>query len=537
VSAMDPRNADVGKLATLVAGAAVLAVLLGTGLPDGTGVETAAAAPASTAAASAEAPPGPATPATDGNRQQEASDSAAAGQQEGGGHGGAAQQESGHGSSAQQQEGGGGHGGGPDIPRIFLVLISALLLAKFLGEGFERLGQPAVLGELLAGVILGGSVLGVIPGPEAGTTLVHVMEVLAEIGVAILLFEIGLETDLKEMFRVGGSATAVALIGVVLPAGLGFAYWYYFDPQIGAHPAGIEFWMVAIFVGATLTATSVGITARVLTDLDQLHTPEARVIIGAAVIDDVLGIVLLSIVAGLVGGAAVTVMSVAQNIVVAFGFLIAAVVIGNWAAPYLFDVVDKMRVRGVLLVTALSFALLVGALAAMVGSAMIIGAFAAGIVLSSTNQFDTVVERVEPVADIFTPIFFVWVGVPVNVALFIPGTEDFSTGVLAVGGILTLIAVVSKVVAGYSVRDPDVSSSAIGMGMVPRGEVGLIFASIGLSTGVLSSAVYSAILIMVIVTTFMAPPFLKVIFANKAETEAAAAEAAEAASETDIPEV
>ena len=536
MSAMDPRNADVGKLAIWFAGAAVLALLLGTGLPDGTSVETAAAAPAPAAAVSAGGAPGPAATAPDASRQEHSPDSTSAGQQEGGSHGGAAQQESGHGSSAQQQEGG-GHGGGPDIPHIFLVLISALLLAKFLGEGFERLGQPAVLGELLAGVILGGSVLGVIPGPEAGTTLVHVMEVLAEIGVAILLFEIGLETDLKEMFRVGGSATAVALIGVLLPAGLGFAYWYYFDPQIGAHPAGIEFWMVAIFVGATLTATSVGITARVLTDLDQLHTPEARVIIGAAVIDDVLGIVLLSIVAGLVGGAAVTVMSVVQNIVVAFGFLIAAVVIGNWAAPYLFDLVDKMRVRGVLLVTALSFALLVGALAAMVGSAMIIGAFAAGIVLSSTNQFDTVVERVEPVADIFTPIFFVWVGVPVNVALFIPGTEDFSTGVLAVGGILTLIAVASKVVAGYSVRDPDVSSSAIGMGMVPRGEVGLIFASIGLSTGVLSSAVYSAILIMVIVTTFMAPPFLKVIFANKAETEAAAAEAAEAASESEIPEV
>ena len=524
MSAMDPRNADVGKLATLVAGVAVLALLLGTGLPNGASVETATAAPPAAAAASAEAAAGPAVAATDGSRQQDASDSATAGQQEAGGHGGASQ-EAGDGSSAQGEEGGGGHGGGPDIPRIFLVLISALLLAKFLGEGFERVGQPAVLGELLAGVILGGSVLGVIPGPEAGTTLVHVLEVMAEIGVAILLFEIGLETDLKEMFRVGGSATAVALVGVLLPAGLGFAYWYYFDPQIGAHPAGVEFWMVAIFVGATLTATSVGITARVLTDLDQLHTPEARVIIGAAVIDDVLGIVLLSVVAGLVTGAAVTAMTVVESIVVAFGFLVAAVVIGNWAAPYLFDLVDKMRVRGVLLVTALSFALLVGALADMVGSAMIIGAFAAGIVLSSTNQFDTVVERVEPVADIFTPIFFVWVGVPVNVALFIPGTEDFSTGVLAVGGILTLIAIVSKVIAGYSVRDPEVSSSAIGMGMVPRGEVGLIFASIGLSTGVLSSAVYSAILIMVIVTTFMAPPFLKVIFENKAEAEAAAAEA------------
>lgn len=526
--AMDPRNTSLRNLAAWATGAAVVALLLGTGLPGGASVNAATAAPAAAATAPADAP-------SDGSRKQQSSGSegqaTSGGQQEGGGHGAAAQ-EGEHGSSAQQEEGGGGHGGGPDIPHIFLVLIAALLLAKFMGEGFERVGQPAVLGELLAGVILGGSVLGIIPGPEAGTTLVHVMEVLAEIGVAILLFEIGLETDLNEMFRVGGSATAVALIGVLLPAGLGFAYWYYFDPQIGVHPAGVEFWMVAIFVGATLTATSVGITARVLTDLDQMHTPEARVIIGAAVIDDVLGIVILSVVVGLVSGATVTLFTVVQNILVAFGFLVAAVVVGNWAAPYLFNLVDRMRVRGVLLVTAFSFALLVGALAAMVGSAMIIGAFAAGIVLSSTNQFDTVVERVEPVADIFTPIFFVWVGVPVNVNLFIPGTADFSTGVLVVGGILTIIAIVSKVVAGYSVRDPEVDSLAIGVGMVPRGEVGLIFASIGLSQAVLSGAVYSAILIMVILSTFLVPPVLKIIFEKKVETASA-----EAAAGNEMPEV
>ena len=530
MSAMDPRDAVMRTLTGWAVAGAVLALLLGAGLPGGPGVEAARAAPAAAAV-------GGALPAASGPQEQTsaASDSpshASAGQAQESAEHGAAGGEGDHGSSAEQEEGGGGHGGGPDIPHIFLVLIAALLLAKFMGEGFERLGQPAVLGELLAGVILGGSVLGIIPGPEAGTTLVHVMEVLAEIGVAILLFEIGLETDLNEMFRVGGSATAVALLGVLLPAGLGFAYWYYFDPQIGAHPAGVEFWMVAIFVGATLTATSVGITARVLTDLDQMHTPEARVIIGAAVIDDVLGIVILSVVVGLVSGATVTLLTVGQNILVAFGFLVAAVVIGNWAAPYLFNLVDRMRVRGVLLVTAFSFALLVGALASMVGSAMIIGAFAAGIVLSSTNQFDTVVERVEPVADIFTPIFFVWVGVPVNVSLFIPGTEDFSTGVLIVGGILTVIAIVSKVVAGYSVRDPEVDSLAIGVGMVPRGEVGLIFASIGLSQAVLSGAVYSAILIMVILSTFLVPPVLKIIFEKKVETPPT-----EAAASGEMPEV
>ncbi len=432
-------------------------------------------------------------------------------------------QEAGQGEPGQEQqqedhaeEGAAGHGEGPDLPRIFLVLIAILLSAKLLGEAAERIDQPAVLGELIAGVILGGSVLGVIPAQ--GTPIGEIVHVLAEIGVAILLFEIGLETDLKEMFRVGPSATGVALVGVLLPFGLGFLYWYYFDPQIGVHPAGIDFWIVAIFIGATLTATSVGITARVLSDLGKMHTSEARIIIGAAVIDDVLGIVILAIVASLAAGAAVTFLGVSKIFLLAFGFLVVAVIVGNWAAPYLFDLVDKMRVRGVLLVTAFSFALLLAALADLSGSAMIIGAFAAGIVLSSTNQFDTVVDRIEPVADIFTPIFFVWVGAPVNVQLLIPGTPDFDANVLLVGGILTAIAIVSKVLAGYAVRQDGVHKLAVGVGMVPRGEVGLIFAAIGLQTGVLSNAVYSSVLIMVMLSTFVVPPYLKVLLEGRGET-------------------
>jgi Kef-type K+ transport system membrane component KefB len=349
--------------------------------------------------------------------------------------------------------------------------------------------------------------LGVIPGQD--TPIGEVIHVLAEIGVSILLFEIGLETDLKEMFRVGKEAAAVALVGVVLPFGLGFGYWYMANPAIGAHPTGIDFWIVAIFVGATLTATSVGITARVLSDLGKMHTSEARIIIGAAVMDDVLGIVILAVVAGLASGAAVGAFAISRIFVFAIGFLVLAVVIGSRAAPYLFNVVDRMRVRGVLLVTAFCFALLLAALADLAGSAMIIGAFAAGIVLSSTNQFDAVVERIEPVADVFTPIFFVVVGAPVNVRLFIPGSEDFSGIVLTVGLILTVIAVVGKVAAGFVVRKPGINRLAIGVGMVPRGEVGLIFAAIGLREGILSNAVYSAVLIMVILSTFMVPPFLK----------------------------
>ncbi|NNK49930.1 MAG: cation:proton antiporter [Gemmatimonadetes bacterium] len=421
----------------------------------------------------------------------------------------------GHASAEPQDE---EEGHGVRIRDVFFILIVILLSGKFLGELVERRGQPAVLGELVAGVILGGSVLGVIPDP--GTEMYEIIHVFAEIGVSILLFEIGLETDLKEMFSVGRTASAVALIGVVLPFGLGFLYWYLAHPTIGVTPEGISFTLVCIFVGATLTATSVGITARVLSDLERMHTPEARIIIGAAVIDDVLGIVILAVVAGLASGAAVGLFAISKIFVFAVGFLVLAVLIGNRFAPVLFDAVDRMRVRGVLLVTAFCFALGIAALADWAGSAMIIGAFAAGLVLSSTNQFDSVVEKIEPVADVFTPIFFVVVGAPVNVHLFIPGSTDFDLAVLVVGLILTAVAIVGKLVSGLAVRRAGISKLVVGVGMVPRGEVGLIFASIGLTTGILSGEVYSAILIMVILSTFIVPPVLKVLFAAQPQPAA-----------------
>ena len=417
--------------------------------------------------------------------------------------------------------------GGVRIEHFFLVFIAMLVSAKVFGELAERIGQPAVLGELVAGVILGGSVLGVIP---ADGPIHETIRIFAEVGVALLLFEIGLETDLKEMFRVGPAASLVAVVGVVSPFLLGFLYWMIVQPDIGVHAEGITDTMVAIFVGATLTATSVGITARVLSDLKRIHTPEARVIIGAAVVDDVLGLVILAIVSGLAAGAALSILGIAKVFAIAVGFLVAAVIIGNFIAPKLFNLVDQMRVRGVLLVSAISFALLIAALAGLAGSALIIGAFAAGLVLSSTNQFDVIVEKVEPVADIFTPLFFVSIGASVDVSLFIPGSETFNPAVLGVGGALLIIAIIGKVVSGYSVGwgKNKLSHLAIGVGMIPRGEVGLIFADMGLQRGILSSEVFSAILIMVMLTTFIAPPLLKAIFRRtgpEPELEPAPAEA------------
>ncbi|HUF31035.1 MAG TPA: cation:proton antiporter [Gemmatimonadaceae bacterium] len=401
---------------------------------------------------------------------------------------------------------------------FFFVLIAVLVSAKLLGELAERIGQPAVLGELVAGVLLGATALGVLP---ASGPLAEVIELLKEIGVTILLFEIGLETDLKELFRVGGSAATVALVGVAAPFILGYVYWIVATPAIGVHAPGITDQMVAIFVGATLTATSVGITARVLNDIGRLHTRESRVIIGAAVVDDVLGLVILAVVSGLAAGAAFSLFGVARTFAVAVGFLIVAVMVGNRLAPRLFGLIDQMGVRGVLLVSAFSFALLFAALAAVVGSAMIIGSFAAGLVLSTTNQFDMITDRIKPVADIFTPIFFVVVGAGVDVTLFMPWHPNFNVPVLVVGGILVAIGLFGKVIAGYAVgwRAPKLNHLAIGVGMVPRGEVGLIFAEIGRSRGILSSEVFSAILIMVIFTTFLVPPLLKPIFERTAEPQ------------------
>ena len=405
---------------------------------------------------------------------------------------------------------------GPEPADFFLVIIAILIFAKVFGEGAERIGQPAVLGELVAGLLLGSSMLGIVPAVGSIAEIIHL---LAEVGVAILLFEIGLETDLKEMFKVGTSSALVALVGVALPFALGFAYWLYADPSIGAHPAGVTHTTVSIFVGATLTATSVGITARVLTDLRLMHRPESKIIIGAAVIDDVLGLVILAVVSGLAGGAAFSLLGVGRTFIIAVGFLVVAVVAGNALAPRLFAVIDRMRVRGVLLVSAFAFALLFAALAAKAGSAMIIGSFAAGIVLSSVNQFDLIVERIEPIADIFTPIFFVSVGAAVNVQLFIPGSESFNSGVLVVGAILVAVAFIGKLAAGYVVGwgREKLNRAAIGVGMVPRGEVGLIFADIGRRAGILSDETFSAILIMVIVTTFIAPPLLKLVFKPTAD--------------------
>ncbi|HUP01250.1 MAG TPA: cation:proton antiporter [Gemmatimonadota bacterium] len=396
-----------------------------------------------------------------------------------------------------------------EVGHFFFIFIIILLAAKLAGELFERLGQPSVLGELVAGVLVGSSVLGLVPVDPADPygSMVHV---LAEVGVVILLFEIGLETDLREMFHVGSSALMVAFVGVVLPFLFGYLFWHYY--QGGAS-------LVAIFIGATLTATSVGITARVLTDLGKISTAEARIIIGAAVIDDILGLLILAVVDGLAATGSVSVLGVLKLFGLAVGFLAVAMAIGLTTARWLFELVNRMRVRGVLVIFALMFALTLAFLAEWVGLAPIVGAFAAGLILSRTNQFDTIVEQIKPVADVFTPIFFVSIGAAVDVTILDPRVPE-NHEILIVGGILFAIAVLGKVVSGYSVVwRSGLNKLAIGVGMVPRGEVGLIFAQIGLMGGILTRDVFSAVLIMVMGTTLITPPVLKILLEREPPSE------------------
>ncbi len=396
----------------------------------------------------------------------------------------------------------------PDSPgHLLLTLAVVLVAAKLAGVLAEKVGQPPVLGELLAGVLLGSSVLGWLP--LAGTDGYVILHFLAEIGVVLLLFEIGLETDLKAMFRVGPAALAVAAVGVALPFLFGYFFWAH-----GPHnqvASTVPLAVAAVFVGATLTATSVGISARVLSDLGQMASAEARIIIGAAVIDDVLGLVILSVVSALAGGGAVSTGGVAKILVIAVGFLVVAVFIGSRLIPRVFDLVEQIKSREILVVFGIAFCLLLAGLADQAGSALIIGAFAAGIILSDTTQYGVIEERVKPVVSLFTPIFFVVVGSSVDLRLLDPSRPG-SGGVLWAAFALTVLAVVGKVAAGWAAPWAKFRRAVVGIGMIPRGEVGLIFADIGRRSGVLGAEVFNAVLLMVLVTTFLAPVLLKRVF-------------------------
>ena len=390
------------------------------------------------------------------------------------------------------------------VAALLLVVAAILVTAKLFGEVAERLGVPAVLGELVAGLILGPGLLGVIPA--SGEPGAEVISFLAELGVILLLFEVGLETDLKQMFQVGSSATAVALVGVTVPFVLGYLFWLY-APH-AASTSNADQHTIAILVGAVLTATSVGITARFLSDLGSLQTVEARIILGAAVIDDVLGLVILGAVSRLTDGGAVSTLGLLRILAQGVGFLVLAVILGGMIVPRLFRLIDRLKVRGAVVTLAIGLTLALAAAADLAGSALIIGAFAAGLVMRDSDQLHTVVNEGGPVAGLLAPIFFVTVGAGANIRLLDPRVPG-AVPILSLAVALTLIAVVGKIVSGWAAPWHPFRRLAVGVGMVPRGEVGLIFADMGRRTGLLDAASFSAILIVVMATTFIAPLWLK----------------------------
>lgn len=381
-----------------------------------------------------------------------------------------------------------------DISFVLLEFFIVLVAAKIGGELAERVGQPAVLGELIAGVIVGGSFLGILKENE-------ILNVLAQIGVVILLFEVGVASDFDAFMKAGLQAFIVASIGVACP----FIGGYYLAGYLGLAPAQ------AVFIGATLTATSVGITVRVFRDLGHLMRKEANIVVGAAVIDDVMGLIILAVVVGLITAGSFSLFSVLSITSLSVFFLVASIVLSIAAAPYILRIIHQMRVRGILFVFAFSFCLLMAYFAKAAGLAPIVGAFAAGLIFSRTEHKEHVEERIRPVADLFVPIFFVMMGVAVDIKTlnpYIPGNLHNIEIALA----MLVIAVAGKYLSGFSIPWSRVNRSVIGFGMVPRGEVGLIFASYGITHKIIGSDLYTSILIMIMLTTFITPPILKYVF-------------------------
>ncbi len=406
--------------------------------------------------------------------------------------------------------------GGGDGSRVGPTLFALALLvtsAKVGGLVAERLGQPAVLGELLVGIGLGNLVPPLVGG--AGVEIVAanpVLQFLAEVGVLILLFEVGLESDLRALARVGPSALLVAILGVVAPMALGWGVTAWLLPESPA--------LVHLFIGATLAATSVGITARVLRDLDAVQSREGQTILGAAVIDDVLGLVVLAVIAGAISASAgqgppLSAGGVALIVLWAALFLGASAAAGHYLSRPLVRLLGRLGRPDLLLVVGLGVCFTLAFVAEAIGLAAIVGAFAAGFVIDphgegvrTREEEATLDELLRPIGAVFVPLFFVLMGVQVNLASLT------APAALGLGGALVVAAIAGKLACALGVLDRRIDRWTVAIGMIPRGEVGLIFAGIGTTLTlngqpVLSESVFAAVVVMVLVTTLIAPPGLR----------------------------
>ncbi|MBD2774210.1 cation:proton antiporter [Iningainema tapete] len=425
---------------------------------------------------------------------------------------------------------------------VMMSLVVIYLASTIGAEICARINLPPVLGQLLGGLVVGISAFHLLVFPDGGgdssnslmmnflqTTAglstdgaasafqieSEVISTLAEIGVVILLFEIGLESNLKELLEVGTQSAIVAVVGVAAPfigGTLGLILLF--------HVATIP----AIFAGAALTATSIGITAKVLAELQHLNSKEGQIIIGAAVLDDILGIIVLAVVAGLAKTGEVELTNILYLIVSAVAFLVGSILIGRWFNPYFVKIVTELKTRGQLLIPALIFAFILSYIATVIKLEAILGAFTAGIVLAETHKCRELKNQIVPIADILVPIFFVVVSAKTNISVLNPMIPENREG-LIMASFLILVAILGKVITGFTVfGQADINRLAIGVGMIPRGEVGLVFAGIGSASGILPSSLDAAIIVMVILTTFVAPPLLSLVFREPATVSVQAKE-------------
>lgn len=391
------------------------------------------------------------------------------------------------------------------ISEFLFILVVILIFAKSLGELCQMIGQPAVLGELLAGIIIGPGVLAII---QDVSLFEHnnFLYLLAEIGVLLLLFEVGLETNLSELLKVGKKSIIIGIFGILFP----FAFASGFCFLVGGTT------MESIMIAAALTATSIGITSRIFKELHILQSQEAKIVIGAAIVDDIIALAILGIISSMaVTDEKLSIPFIITTIGISVLFLIIAFFAGRIFVNHLVSLLEKMKGRGIMRIGAITFALVLALIADKIGSSIIIGSFAAGILLAETHKRDIIMEGLKPIVDFFTPIFFVSVGIAINISIFNPFKSD-NLPILAIILALTFIAVITKILPAYLIKTENgVHRILIGLGMVPRGEVGLIFASMGKITGVLTNQMYNIVVAVVVLSTIIAPPLIKLVIKKK----------------------
>ncbi|GMR21264.1 MAG: cation:proton antiporter [Gammaproteobacteria bacterium] len=389
-----------------------------------------------------------------------------------------------------------------DVHTFFLYLLIILLTARIFAELAVRLHTPSVIGELVAGVVLGPSLLGWLEPVQA-------IKLMAEIGIILLLFEVGLETDVKRLMRTGGKSFVVAIVGFVLPMVLGFSlgYWVF----------GLSL-MVSLFIGGTLTATSIGITVRVLTDLKRRHALEGQVVLGAAVLDDILGVVVLALLYEFSIGGGVSLVNASKVLIFVAAFFVLAPIAARLISLIIrrFDAVSE--IPGLLPTTIVSLVLFFAWLANTMGAPELLGGFAAGLALSrrfflplgaalhtDPGFADRIEEQMKPIIHLFTPIFFVFVGLSLNFRAIDWGSPFIWVFSLS----LLVVAIVGKLVGAFMIKESWPIRWVIGIAMIPRGEVGLIFAELGRVSGIFNNEIYAGLVIVIALTTLLSPIAMK----------------------------